>query len=74
MPVLDFSNLVIGFTFIFSTAVVLGKLHPDLGILFLIATIRCTVQLTVAASVFQYLSTTKNTLAAAGITGMFLLA
>jgi len=67
MPVLDWSNLVIGVTFIFPL-LVLEKLHPNLGILFLIATIRCTVQLTVAASVFQYLSTTKNTLAAAGIT------
>jgi ABC-type iron transport system FetAB permease component len=74
MPVLDLSNLVIGLAFIFFTAVVSEKLHLNLGTPLLIATIRCTVQLTVAASVLQYLFTTKNTLAAAGITGAFLLA
>ena len=56
----------------FNTAIS-KMLHLHVGTQFLITTIRCTIQLTVAASVLQYLFTTKNTLVIAGITGMSFL-
>jgi ABC-type iron transport system FetAB permease component len=71
---LTWSHVGIVLVFVAFNIAISQTLHLHVGTPFLIATIRCTVQLAVAASVLQYLFTTKNTLAVAGITGTSFLA
>jgi len=71
---LTWLHISILLAFVAFNTVISKTLHLHIGTQFLIATVHCTIQLAVAASVLQYLFTTKNTLVVARITGMSFLA
>lgn len=70
-PALEWSHVGVGLTFVALGAVVSQALQLRIGSSLVFAALRCTVQLTVVATILQHVFTTKNWWSVAGIAGTF---
>ena len=71
VPALEWSHVGVGLTFVALGAVVSQALQLRIGSSLVFAALRCTVQLTVVATILQYVFATKNWWSVAGIAGTF---